>query len=294
MLEIENKISKVAFSTDKFLNSYLREKSLKPTLLSAIKYGLFSGGKKFRSFILKNTAKIFNLNENEIIKVGAAVECMHSYSLIHDDLPCMDNDDIRRGKPSAHKVFGESTAILAGNSLLTLSFEILGSDILRLKKNIKSDLIFSLAKSAGYKGIAGGQYLDLAYERKKVGKNKIIDMQNKKTGKLMGFCCEAAAIIANKNKDRKLLRDIGLDIGLLFQITDDLLDIYGDKGKIGKPTKQDLKKGKATLIREIGVNKTIEFAYALSDKIIRILKKKYGTKANDLIDSVEFLLTRDR
>jgi len=294
MLEIENKISKVAFSIDKFLNSYLREKSLKPTLLSAIKYGLFSGGKKFRSFVLKNTSKIFNLNENEIIKVGAAIECMHSYSLIHDDLPCMDNDDIRRGKPSAHKVFGESTAILAGNSLLTLSFEILGSDILRLKKNIKSDLIFSLAKSAGYKGIAGGQYLDLAYERKKVGKNKIIDMQNKKTGKLMGFCCEATAIIANKNKDKKFLRDVGVDIGLLFQITDDLLDIYGDKRKTGKPTRQDLKKGKATLIQEIGVNKTIEFAYALSDKIIRILKKKYGTKANDLIDSVEFLLTRDR
>jgi len=294
MLEIENKISKVAFSTNKFLNSYLKEKSFKLTLLSAIKYGLFSGGKKFRSFVLKNTAKIFNLNENEIIKVGAAIECMHSYSLIHDDLPCMDNDDIRRGKPSAHKVFGESTAILAGNSLLTLSFEILGSDILRLKKNIKSDLIFSLAKSAGYKGIAGGQYLDLAFERKKVGKNKIIDMQNKKTGMLMGFCCEATAIIANKNNDKKFLRDVGVDIGLLFQITDDLLDIYGDKGKTGKPTRQDLKKGKATLIQEIGVNKTIEFAYALSDKIIGKLKKKYGTKANELINSVEFLLTRDR
>lgn len=218
---------------------------------------------------------------------------MHSYSLIHDDLPSMDDDDFRRGKKSTHKVFGEATAILAGNSLLTLAFEILSSNNININAKSKINLLNALASSAGHSGIAGGQYLDLKFEKMRVNKNLIIDMQNKKTGELISFCTESAAIMANKNSHRKLLKRIGLDIGLLFQITDDLLDLYGDKNKTGKPTRRDKQKGKATVIKSLGVNKTIEFCYELLDNITDKLENKYGSRANSLVDSVNFLLRRD-
>jgi geranylgeranyl pyrophosphate synthase len=205
----------------------------------------------------------------------------------------MDNDDFRRGKPSVHKAFGESTAILAGNSLLTLAFEILTSNNMNSSSKSKSDLVYALASASGYTGIAGGQFLDLRFEKMKVTKDLIINMQNKKTGELISFCSESAAILSGKEKERSFLKKIGLDIGLLFQVTDDLLDIFGDRKKIGKPTRRDNKKGKATIIRNLGVNKTIEFSYELADGINERLKNRYGTRADSLIDSVYFLLRRD-
>jgi farnesyl diphosphate synthase len=293
MKDTEKKIVKVAKDVDIFLKKFLKKKTQKSKLYEAIKYGLFSGGKKFRSYLIVNTGKIFNLNYRDLIPVAAAVECMHSYSLIHDDLPSMDNDDFRRGKPSVHKAFGESTAILAGNSLLTLAFEILTSNNMNSSSKSKSDLVYALASASGYTGIAGGQFLDLRFEKMKVTKNLIINMQNKKTGELISFCSESAAILSGKEKERSFLKKIGLDIGLLFQVTDDLLDIFGDRKKIGKPTRRDNKKGKATIIRNLGVNKTIEFSYELADGINERLKNRYGTRADSLIDSVYFLLRRD-
>ncbi|MGI9082630.1 MAG: polyprenyl synthetase family protein, partial [Candidatus Fonsibacter lacus] len=289
----EKNIGKVAKDVDIFLKKFLSKKKQQSKLYHAIKYGLFSGGKKFRSYLVINSGKLFNLNYKNLIVIGAAVECMHSYSLIHDDLPSMDNDDYRRGKKSTHKVFGESTAILAGNSLLTLAFEILTSNQLNSNYKVKSDLVYSLASSAGYTGIAGGQFLDLKFEKMKVNKNLIVDMQNKKTGELISFCLESAAILSGKNSHRKFLKNIGMDLGLLFQITDDLLDIFGDTKKIGKPTRRDNQKGKATIIKNIGVNKTIEFCYKLVDSITERLKNKYRTRADSLIDSVNFLLRRE-
>ena len=293
MLDTEKKIVKVASHVDIFLKNYLKKRSENTQLFNALKYGLFSGGKKFRSYLIVTSGKLFNLNYKQLIAIGAAVECMHSYSLIHDDLPSMDDDDFRRGKKSTHKVFGEATAILAGNSLLTLAFEILSSNNININAKSKINLINALASSAGHSGIAGGQYLDLKFEKMRVNKNLIIDMQNKKTGELISFCTESAAIMANKNSHRKLLKRIGLDIGLLFQITDDLLDLYGDKNKTGKPTRRDKQKGKATVIKSLGVNKTIEFCYELLDNITDKLENKYGSRANSLVDSVNFLLRRD-
>ena len=293
MLDTEKKIVKVASHVDIFLKNYLKKRTENTQLFNALKYGLFSGGKKFRSYLIVTSGKLFNLNYKQLIAIGAAVECMHSYSLIHDDLPSMDDDDFRRGKKSTHKVFGEATAILAGNSLLTLAFEILSSNNININAKSKINLINALASSAGHSGIAGGQYLDLKFEKMRVNKNLIIDMQNKKTGELISFCTESAAIMANKNSHRKLLKRIGLDIGLLFQITDDLLDLYGDKNKTGKPTRRDKQKGKATVIKSLGVNKTIEFCYELLDNITDKLKNKYGSRANSLVDSVNFLLRRD-
>ena len=293
MLDTEKKIVKVASHVDIFLKNYLKKRTENTKLFNALKYGLFSGGKKFRSYLIVTSGKLFNLNYKQLIAIGAAVECMHSYSLIHDDLPSMDDDDFRRGKKSTHKVFGEATAILAGNSLLTLAFEILSSNNININAKSKINLLNALASSAGHSGIAGGQYLDLKFEKMRVNKNLIIDMQNKKTGELISFCTESAAIIANKNSHRKFLKRIGLDIGLLFQITDDLLDLYGDKNKTGKPTRRDKQKGKATVIKSLGVNKTIEFCYELLDNITDKLENKYGSRANSLIDSVNFLLRRD-
>ncbi|NCU64027.1 MAG: polyprenyl synthetase family protein [Candidatus Fonsibacter ubiquis] len=293
MLDTEKKIVKVASHVDIFLKNYLKKRTENTKLFNALKYGLFSGGKKFRSYLIVTSGKLFNLNYKQLIAIGAAVECMHSYSLIHDDLPSMDDDDFRRGKKSTHKVFGEATAILAGNSLLTLAFEILSSNNININAKSKINLLNALASSAGHSGIAGGQYLDLKFEKMRVNKNLIIDMQNKKTGELISFCTESAAIIANKNSHRKFLKRIGLDIGLLFQITDDLLDLYGDKNKTGKPTRRDKQKGKATVIKSLGVNKTIEFCYELLDNITDKLENKYGSRANSLVDSVNFLLRRD-
>lgn len=293
MKDTEKKIVKVASHVDIFLKNYLKKRIQNTHLFQALKYGLFSGGKKFRSYLIVSSGKLFNLNYKQLIAVGAAVECMHSYSLIHDDLPSMDDDDFRRGKKSTHKVFGEATAILAGNSLLTLAFEILSSNNININTKSKINLINALASSAGYSGIAGGQFLDLKFEKMRVNKNLIIDMQNKKTGELISFCTESAAILANKNSHRKSLKKIGLDIGLLFQITDDLLDLYGDKKKTGKPTRRDKKNGKATIIKSLGVNKTIEFCYKLLDDITDKLENKYGSRADSLVDSVNFLLRRD-
>jgi len=191
-------IKQNANTVDKFIKNYFNMQKYSE-LIPVMKYGTLFGGKKIRSTIILNTSKIFNINFNQIINVCAAVECIHSYSLIHDDLPCMDNDRLRRGKPSTHIKFGESTAILAGNSLLTLAFEMIADQKFKLDTNIKLNLIKKLSECAGHVGIAGGQFLDLNYEKKNIDFKKVINMQRKKTGKLFEFCCLAPTIVAKKN-----------------------------------------------------------------------------------------------
>ena len=257
---IKNRLVKNAKKIDKFLINYLK-KQRSSLLTGPMKYGVISGGKKIRSTIILDTGKIFNLNFKELINICAAVECIHSYSLIHDDLPCMDNDTIRRGKPSTHIKFGEASAVLAGNSLLTLAFEIIADNNYFIKHSFKNEIIKSLAFCSGHTGIAGGQELDLRFENKKKSLKKIIDMQKKKTGKLFRFCFFAVAVIAKKNnKEKKILSDLGEDIGLLFQFADDFLDIKGSKKIVGKSIKKDNKKGKSTLINLMGYEKAFKYA----------------------------------
>ena len=276
---------------DKFIKNYFNMQKYSE-LIPVMKYGTLFGGKKIRSTIILNTSKIFNINFNQIINVCAAVECIHSYSLIHDDLPCMDNDRLRRGKPSTHIKFGESTAILAGNSLLTLAFEMIADQKFKLDTHIKLNLIKKLSECAGHVGIAGGQFLDLNYEKKNVDFKKIINMQRKKTGKLFEFCCLAPAIVAKKNiKTQKEMSKVGEELGLLFQIADDLLDVKGSKKNTGKPVKKDKKKGKSTLIKLYGYEKTLGFALDRKKTIINKLKK-YGKKSNKLIEVSDFILNR--
>ena len=178
---MRNKLIKIATDTNSFLESFIK-KQKKSELISAMRYSLFPGGKKIRSKILLDIGTLLRVEYKILIIIGAAVECIHAYSLIHDDLPCMDNDKLRRGKPSTHIKFGESTAVLAGNSLLTMAFEILTSSNLKIDKKIKVNLVRKLSVCSGHLGIAGGQYLDLSFEKKKISKNKIIDMEIKKTG----------------------------------------------------------------------------------------------------------------
>ena len=284
-------IKQNANTVDKFIKNYFNMQKYSD-LIPAMKYGTLFGGKKIRSTIILNTSKIFNINFNQIINVCAAVECIHSYSLIHDDLPCMDNDRLRRGKPSAHIKFGESTAILAGNSLLTLAFEMIADQKFKLDTNIKLSLIKKLSECAGHVGIAGGQFLDLNYEKKNIDFKKVINMQRKKTGKLFEFCCLAPAIVAKKNiKTQKEMSKVGEELGLLFQIADDLLDVKGSKKSTGKPVKKDKKKGKSTLIKLYGYEKTLGFALDRKKTIINKLKK-YGQKSNKLIEVSDFILNR--
>jgi len=284
-------IKQNANTVDKFIKNYFNMQKYSE-LIPAMKYGTLFGGKKIRSTIILNTSKIFNINFNQIINVCAAVECIHSYSLIHDDLPCMDNDRLRRGKPSTHIKFGESTAILAGNSLLTLAFEMIADQKFKLDTNIKLSLIKKLSECAGHVGIAGGQFLDLNYEKKNINFKKVINMQRKKTGKLFEFCCLAPAIVAKKNiKTQKEMSKVGEELGLLFQIADDLLDVKGSKKSTGKPVKKDKKKGKSTLIKLYGYKKTLGFALDRKKTIINKLKK-YGQKSNKLIEVSDFILNR--
>ena len=288
---IKSRLKKNAKKIDKFLLKFLKRQK-KSLLIQPMKYGIISGGKKIRSTIILDTGKLLNVSEKKVLNLCAAVECIHSYSLIHDDLPCMDNDSMRRGKPSAHKKFGEATAILAGNSLLTLAFEIIADDKNFLSPIKKNKIIRLLSNCAGHTGIAGGQELDLKFENKKKKLTQILDMQRKKTGKLFSFCLQSVAIIANKKKnDISIFGKLGEEIGLLFQLADDFLDITGSKKLVGKPIKKDKKKGKSTLINLMGYKNALTYADKLEKKILLNLKK-HGKNAKNLIETIEFIRGR--
>ena len=290
---MKEKLNKIAKDTNFFLKRFIKRQN-KSELIIPMKYGLFSGGKKIRSKILIDIGSLFKINYRSLIIIGSAVECIHAYSLIHDDLPCMDNDLIRRGKPSTHVKFGEATAVLAGNSLLTMAYEILSHKNLNISEKTKIDLINKISESSGHLGIAGGQYLDLSFEHKKISKKRIVEMEIKKTGKLFSFCCAAPLIIKKRSKKEiERFENIGADIGLLFQVADDLIDTKGDSLVVGKKTGKDKKKGKATLISLLGYKNTIKYANELIFDINSKLNK-YGPMAKNLSETLDYILNRKK
>ncbi len=289
---MQKKLNKIVNITNNYLYKYF-SKQKKTELIKPMLYGLLPGGKKVRSKILFDIGSIFKVDKKNILQVAAAVECIHAYSLIHDDLPCMDNDNLRRGKLTTHKKFSESTAILAGNSLLTIAFQILSEKKLSLNEQKKIKLINLLSESSGHTGIAGGQFLDLSYEKIKKTKKQIIDMQIKKTGKLFSFCCVAPIIMSGKTKYLNKFNKIGNEIGLLFQIADDLIDLRGKTSSVGKKTKKDLKMGKATLISLLGTKYTIKYADNLKLKIFKSLKI-FGKKGDDFRETINYILNRTK
>ena len=290
---MQKKLNKIAKDTNQFLKNFIK-KQKKSELIIPMKYGLFSGGKKIRSKILVDIGSLFNIKYKYLIILGSAVECIHAYSLIHDDLPCMDNDKIRRGKPTTHIKFGESTAVLAGNSLLTMAFEILSHRELNITEKVKINLINKISESSGHLGIAGGQYLDLNFEHKKVSKKRIIEMEIKKTGKLFSFCCVAPLILKKrKKKEISKFENLGANIGLLFQVADDLIDHKGSLLFAGKKTGKDKRKGKATLISLLGYENTINYANELIIKIKNKLKR-YGSNSKNLFETLDYILNRNK
>ena len=218
-------------------------------LMAAMRHGALNGGKRLRPFLVLESAALFDADGEAALRVATALECIHCYSLIHDDLPAMDDDDLRRGQPTVHRAFDEATAILAGDGLLTYAFDIVADEATQLPAERRAALVLALARAAGPGGMVGGQALDLAAERNKPDEGGIIRLQAMKTGALIRFACEAGAIVAGaSDSERETLAEFGSAIGLAFQLADDLLDLTADAETMGKATGKDAAAGKATLV----------------------------------------------
>jgi len=249
---LDKKIKSTADEFNLYAKKYLCSKKKRTDLWSAMQYGLMNGGKRIRPFLIIEISKALKIKKHDYMKLALATEMVHAYSLIHDDLPGMDNDDLRRGKPTTHKKYGEATAILAGNCLLTLSFEILSNKNMHPSALVRSNIIQELAIISGYKGLAGGQSYDLLYEKNnRVSEKEIIMMHELKTAKLFEFCMVAPLLFTNSKSVKKMndLRTYGKNFGLIFQATDDLLDFTGEKKLLGKKAQKDMKKNKGNIMK---------------------------------------------
>ncbi|MBB3594602.1 farnesyl diphosphate synthase [Rhizobium sp. BK529] len=250
-IRLKNSATEIEALLDALLSpTVLSDEIARPDLLrNAMHYAVLNGGKRLRPFLVVEAATLLGGNRQAALRVGAALECIHCYSLVHDDLPAMDDDDLRRGKPTVHIKFDEATAILAGDSLLTYAFDIIAAPETDLPDRSKTELVLALARAAGLGGMAGGQILDLAAEKHAPDETGIIRLQAMKTGALIRFACEAGAIIAGaSSEERQRLRRFGEKIGLAFQLADDILDLTSDTKTMGKATGKDAARGKGTLV----------------------------------------------
>jgi farnesyl diphosphate synthase len=262
------------------------------TIMEAMRYSTLSGGKRLRPFLAIASAGLFGVSYESALEAAAAIEFIHTYSLIHDDLPAMDNDDLRRGKPSAHKAFGEAAAILAGDGLLTYAFQVLSSPRVHPDPGVRCELISALAIASGSAGMVGGQMMDLQAENKELTVEEIIRLQRLKTGELFAVSCEAGGILGKApGMMRKLLRAYAHDMGLAFQITDDLLDVEGTRTTVGKGVRKDKIAGKATLVSVLGVDQAREHANILIKQAISHLDV-FDKKADTLRAMAEFVVSR--
>ena len=291
-------LSRFAASVEASLNMLLSQHPLpgelaRPAqLIEAMHYGALNGGKRLRPYLVMESTKLFDGSEEAAMRVGCALECLHSYSLVHDDLPAMDNDDLRRGKPTVHVAYDDATAILAGDGLLTYAFDIIAAPETQLADQAKVQLVLELARAAGIGGMAGGQSLDLAAEKATPDEEGIILLQSMKTGALLRFACEAGAIIAGKSaEDRKRLRTFGEVIGRAFQLADDLLDVTADAKTMGKATGKDADRGKATLVGLKGQDWARAELERLVTEATGILAP-YGKRADALIEAARFVACR--
>ena len=291
---VENLLGEFATSLEPSLLEVLPDsQGMEEQVIDAMRYALFAGGKRLRPFLVVMTSRLFSVEEENAIRVAAAIECLHTYSLIHDDLPAMDNDDIRRGKPSVHKKFDEATAVLAGDALLTLCFEILSDVKTHSDPEIRCELIATLSRAVGALGMVGGQIIDLKSENQSLIENEINRMQQMKTGALIVFSCEAGAILAQvKGKRRDALKHYGRDIGLAFQIVDDLLDIERSSLDIGKTAGKDIRAGKATIVSLIGAGNAKIKADKLINQAIKGLEI-FDDRANILRSLAAFVVGRN-
>ena len=261
-------------------------------LVAAMRHAVLGGGKRLRPFLIVESAALFGAAREGALLTGCALELLHCYSLVHDDLPAMDDDDLRRGLPTVHKAFDEATAILAGDALLTLAFDILAREEVHADANVRITLVRELARAAGLGGMAGGQMLDLAAEGRSLSEGEIITLQAMKTGALLRFACRAGAILGQANADEAAaMAQYGAAIGEAFQIADDLLDVEGDAATLGKAAGKDAEAGKATLVAALGVD-------GARSKLERLLETAdaalapFGAKADTLRAAARFVVER--
>jgi farnesyl diphosphate synthase len=301
--DFATRLTAIAAETDALLGRLLSDAALpgetvRPErLLAAMRHAVLGGGKRLRPFLLVETAALFGVRHDGALLAGAALECLHCYSLVHDDLPAMDDDDIRRGAPTVHKAFDDATAILAGDALLTLAFDVITRSEVHADTNIRIALVTELARASGLGGMAGGQMLDLAAEgrfaeKRTLAENEIATLQSMKTGALIRFACRAGAILgradvpAQANIDR-----YGVAIGQAFQIADDLLDVEGDSATLGKATAKDAAAGKATLVSALGIDGARARLDALITEADAALEA-FGAKADILRAAARFVAQR--
>jgi farnesyl diphosphate synthase len=268
-----------------------------PRLVAAMRHAALDGGKRLRPFLVVETAALFDVDRTGALMAGAALELIHCYSLVHDDLPAMDNDDLRRGRPTVHKAFDDATAILAGDALLTLAFDVMARTEVHADAAVRIALVLELARASGLGGMAGGQMLDLAAEgrfdsKRALSEKEIITLQAMKTGALIRFACNAGAILGKAEPaERKSIAQYGSAIGQAFQIADDLLDVEGDAKTLGKAAGKDAAAGKATLVATLGVDKARDRLNGLVEEANSALAS-FGEKSDTLRAAARFIAER--
>ena len=261
-------------------------------VVEAMRYASLAGGKRVRPFLVCATAALFDVEESRALRAAAAVELIHCYSLVHDDLPAMDDDELRRGQPTCHIAFDEATAILAGDALLTKAFEVLADTKTHADPSIRSTLVKVLARASGHEGMVGGQIIDLYAENHELDVPEITRLQRMKTGALIAVSCDIGALMGKASEEaRHHLRGYSHDIGLAFQIADDLLDVRGDEAEVGKKTRKDAGAGKVTFVSLLGVDEASEQAQMLSQQAQEHLAI-FGEKADPLRALATFIVER--
>ncbi len=293
--KLQDALDDIADGVNRTIKRLLPETDLaEAQLFDAMRHGTLGGGKRLRPFLAVQSAYLFNVDSSRARRVAAAIEFVHCYSLIHDDLPAMDDAGLRRGKPTVHKKYDDATAILAGDALLTLAFEILSESETHEDPRVRCTLIRELAKASGGHGMVGGQMLDLIGEKEDFDLGTISRMQRMKTGKLMAFACESGAILGRADEPhRRALRNFAHDLGLAFQVTDDILDVEADPQDTGKDTRKDEHAGKATFVSTMGKDMARERAEMLMEQAVRHLRIFEG-RADMLEELAHYVLQRRR
>ena len=286
-------LSETAAAVEAVLDAELpRPAGAEARLFEAMRYSILGGGKRLRGFLVRAGARLAGADDEGALLVAAAMEMIHGYSLIHDDLPAMDDDDLRRGKPSCHVAFDEATAILAGDALLTLAFELAADARVHPDPSVRCELVRAMAMAAGGKGMVGGQMIDLAAENQAADYELIVVLERMKTGALIAFSCEAGAILTGRDAGfRRTLREFGYDLGLAFQVIDDVLDVVGDEATLGKTVGKDAAAGKATFVAALGVEGARREAGALIERAVARLDG-FDERARPLRAFGEYILAR--
>jgi farnesyl diphosphate synthase len=293
-MNFETALKRTAAEVDRLLDRILPlDTARAPRVIEAMRYASIGQGKRIRPFFVTESARILDAPAEGALRTGVALECVHCYSLVHDDLPAMDDDDLRRGKPTCHKAFDEATAILAGDGLLTLAFDILADPLTHADPKVRVELIANLARAAGHAGMVGGQMLDLEAEQQSASDlEDIILMQGMKTGALFRYSLEAGAIVAEAAPaDRAALVTFADKIGLAFQIADDVLDVESTPEKLGKATQKDRSAGKATFIDHFGLDGAKARANALTAEAVAALDR-FGERGALLAEAARFIVER--